>query len=128
MQIKPVTSAEMAAPAGHYSPALVVSDCRHWLVLSGQVAVDRDGKTPEGVAAQTVLIWRNIRHLLDAADMQLSNIVKVTSYLTLSSLLGDFNTARAGILGDHKPASTLLIVSGLAAPQYLVEIEVVAAK
>jgi enamine deaminase RidA (YjgF/YER057c/UK114 family) len=97
-------------------------------VLSGQVAVALDGKIPEGIEAQTSLIWQNIKHLLRAANMGVGDIVKITSYLTSANLLPGFNAARAGVLGEHKPASTLLIVSGLAQPQFLVEIEVTAAK
>lgn len=123
-----VFSPDVAAPRGHYSPGLLVGSDKQWLVLSGQVAVALDGKIPEGIEAQTSLIWQNIKHLLRAANMGVGDIVKITSYLTSAHLLPGFNAARAGVLGEHKPASTLLIVSGLAQPQFLVEIEVTAAK
>ena len=123
-----ITSPAVPAPKGHYSPGLLIAREKSWLMLSGQVAVDLDGRTPDGIEAQTRLIWQNIKHLLKAAEMDVSDIVKVTSYLTSTDQIAGFNSARAGILGEHKPASTLLVVSGLAAPQYLVEIEVTAAK
>lgn len=123
-----VSSPGVAAPRGHYSPALLIDPGKQWLVLSGQVAVALDGKIPEGIEAQTRLVWQNIKHLLGAANMSVGDIVKVTSYLTSTDHLPGFNAARARILGEHKPASTLLIVSGLAQPQFLVEIEVIAAK
>lgn len=123
-----VSSPDVAAPRGHYSRGLLVGSDKQWLVLSGQVAVALDGKIPEGIEAQTSLIWQNIKHLLRAANMGVGDIVKITSYLTSANLLPGFNAARAGVLGEHKPASTLLIVSGLAQPQFLVEIEVTAAK
>ena len=123
-----VSSPDVAAPRGHYSLGLLIDPGKQWLVLSGQVAVALDGKIPEGIEAQTRLVWQNMKHLLGVANMSVGDIVKVTSYLTSADLLPGFNAARAGILGEHKPASTLLIVSGLAQPQFLVEIEVIAAK
>jgi 2-iminobutanoate/2-iminopropanoate deaminase len=123
-----VSSPDVAAPRGHYSPGLLIDSGKQWLMLSGQVAVALDGKIPEGIEAQTRLIWQNIKHLLGAANMSIGDIVKATSYLTSADHLPGFNAARAGILAEHKPASTLLIVSGLAQSQFLVEVEVIAAK
>lgn len=123
-----VSSPDVPAPRGHYSPGLLIDSGKQWLVLSGQVGIELDGKIPDGIEAQTRLVWQNIKHLLGAANMSVGDIVKVTSYLTWADYLPRFNAARAGILGEHRPASTLLIVSGLAQPQFLVEIEVIAAK
>jgi enamine deaminase RidA (YjgF/YER057c/UK114 family) len=123
-----VSSPDVAAPSGHFSPCLLIDPGKQWLFLSGQVAVALDGTIPERIEAQTRLVWQNIKHLLAAAHMSVGDIVKVTSYLISADHLAGFNVARAGILGEHKPASTLLVVSGLARPQFLVEIEVIAAK
>jgi len=123
-----VSSPEVAAPRGQYSRRLLIDPGKQWLLLSGQGAADRDGNTPHGIEAQTGLVWKNIKHLLDAADMAIADIVKVTSYLASADHLAGFNAARAGVLSEHKPTSTLLIVSGLALPKFLVEIEVMAAK
>jgi 2-iminobutanoate/2-iminopropanoate deaminase len=123
-----VSSPAVAAPRGHYSPGVLIDPGKRWLVLSGQVAVDLRGKTPDSIEAQTRLVWQNIKHLLGAANMEIADIAKITSYLTSADHLAGFNAARDGILSEHKPASTLLIVAGLAAPQYLVEIEVMAAR
>lgn len=123
-----VFSPDVAAPTGHFSPGLLIDPGKQWLILSGQVAVALDGGIPEGIEAQTSLVWQNIKHLLGAANKSVGDIVKVTSYLVSADHLPGFNAARAGVLGEHKPASTLLVVSGLARPQFLVEIEVTAAK
>jgi enamine deaminase RidA (YjgF/YER057c/UK114 family) len=55
--------------------------------------------------------------------------VKFTTYLTDARFIGEYREARSKIIGDDvQPTSTLLIVAGLAAPQFLVEIEAWAAK
>lgn len=125
--MRAVSSPSVRAPSGHFSPGLLVDPGKHWLVLSGQVAIDVHGNIPVGIEAQTRLVWDSIKHLLAAAGMKVSDVVKVTSYVTSADHLPGFNAARAGVLGDHKPASTLLIVSGLSRPEYLVEVEVTAA-
>jgi enamine deaminase RidA (YjgF/YER057c/UK114 family) len=57
------------------------------------------------------------------------DIVKFTVYLTGARFVGEYRAARSKVIGDDVlPASTLLIVAGLAAPEMLVEIEAWAAK
>ena len=108
-----ITSPAVFAPRGHYSPGLLIAPDKSWLVLSGQVAVGLDGNTPHGIGAQTRLIWQNIKHLLVAAEMDVSDIVKVTSYLTSTGQIAGFNAARTGILGGAQasvdPADRLRI-------------------
>ena len=50
------------------------------------------------------------------------------TFLTRREDRSGYQKIRAEIWGDNKPASTFLIVSGLADPQYLVEVECIAAK
>src|SRR3546814_3863401 len=72
--------------------------------------------------------WRNILAILDDAGMDAGNLVKITAYLTRCDDLKAFREMRDSHLTDVKPASTLLIVSGLADPGWRVEIEALAAK
>ena len=60
--------------------------------------------------------------------MGLADIVKVTVFLTDSRFIAPNRTMRDKFINEPYPASTLLIVQGLADPAMLVEIEVVAAK
>jgi enamine deaminase RidA (YjgF/YER057c/UK114 family) len=57
----------------------------------------------------------------------LDDIVKMTTYLTDRSQLEAFRRVRNRFLSAPFPANTLLFISGLAQPEYLVEIEAVAA-
>jgi enamine deaminase RidA (YjgF/YER057c/UK114 family) len=60
--------------------------------------------------------------------MGLNDIVKMTSYLTRVENLAGFGAVRDRHLGDHHPTSTLLVIQALARPEFLVEVEVMAAK
>lgn len=123
---KDYAPAEIAPPFSRYSHG-VVTDAQRWLTISGQVGVDPDGKLAEGAAAQMEQAWRNIFAILAADHMEPGDIVKVTAYLTRREDLAAYREVRDRHLVDVKPASTLLIVSGLADPNWLVEIEAVAA-
>jgi enamine deaminase RidA (YjgF/YER057c/UK114 family) len=59
--------------------------------------------------------------------MGMHDLVKVTACITRRSDLLDYRAARDAALGDAAPASTLLIVAGLANADWLIEVEAVAA-
>jgi len=122
------TPAGVAPPFSRYSLALETEGATRWLTISGQVGVDAAGKLAEGAEAQMEQAWRNILAILESAGMTPEDLVKVSAFLTRREDLAHYRTVRDRMLGAAKPASTLLFVSGLADPAWLVEIEAVAAK
>jgi 2-iminobutanoate/2-iminopropanoate deaminase len=126
--LKEHAPATMAPAFSRYALGIEVTDAARWLHVSGQVGVAADGTLAEGAEAQMEQAWRNILTILASADMAAENLVKVTAFLTRREDLGAYRVARDRVLGTAKPASTLLYVSGLADPAWLVEIEAVAAK
>jgi 2-iminobutanoate/2-iminopropanoate deaminase len=114
------------APTG-YTHAIEVRNPERWLVVSGQVGLAPDGTIPETGGGQITQALANLRAVLEANDMTVTNIVKTTVFLTDRSLLGAYRAARTALLGEHAPASTLLFVAGLADPRFVVEIEAEAA-
>ncbi|MEI7876231.1 MAG: Rid family hydrolase, partial [Alphaproteobacteria bacterium] len=90
--------------------------------------LDGAGKLADGIEAQCDQVWKNIGEVLKAADMGYGDIVKITSFLTDSRFIAANRASRDKVIKDPYPASTLLIIQGLADPAMLVEIEVVAAK
>ena len=115
-----------AAPT--YSHGIEVPPNARWLFVSGQVGASRDGKPLEGVEAQTRQAFENIKAILASAGMSLADVVKMTAYLIDEEDIDAFRKTRLHQLGDHRPASTLVIARRLAQPAWLVEIEVIAAK
>jgi enamine deaminase RidA (YjgF/YER057c/UK114 family) len=109
-------------PTG-YTHAIEVRGAERWLVISGQVGMAPDGTVPDTGGAQITQALANLRAVLEANDMTVTNIVKTTVFLTDRSLLGAFRAARTAVFGEHTPASTLLFISGLADPRFVVEIE-----
>jgi enamine deaminase RidA (YjgF/YER057c/UK114 family) len=111
-----------------YSHGVEVVSPQRMLFVSGQVGVRSDGSVADGIGEQTRVALHNLQAVLAAAEMDMSDIVKSTIYLTDESLFGGFAEAGAPIVSSPPPATTLVYVKALASPALLVEIEVVAAK
>jgi len=118
----------IAAPIGTYSHGIEVPPNTRLLYVAGQVAVRKDGSVPATIEEQTVVAWENVAATLADAGMKVSDIVKVNQYLTDPAHFPGYAAARRRFLGDHRPASTLVMISALVKPEFLVEVEVVAAK
>lgn len=118
----------IAAPMGTYSHGIEVPPNTRLLYVAGQVAVRKDGSVPGTIEEQTVVAWESVVAILAAAGMKVPDIVKVNQYLTDPAHFPGYAAARTRFLGDHRPASTLVTVSALVKPEFLVEVEVVAAK
>jgi 2-iminobutanoate/2-iminopropanoate deaminase len=114
-------------PGTRYSHAVIVENAARRLVISGQVGVDTDGTVPANGEAQIAQTFRNLRSVLEAHGMAMTNVVKTTAFLTDRSLLSPYRAARDALFAEHAPASTLLFVAGLADPRWMVEIEAEAA-
>ena len=98
------------------------------LHISGQVSQDADG-TLVGVGditAQTRQVLSNIRKILDAVGGQMSDIVKVTVFVKDMSMLDEIHNVRSEFFTPPYPASSLVQVTDLVNPDYLIEIEAVA--
>ena len=111
-----------------YSLAVEAPPEARWLHISGQVGADADGTLAEGAAAQMAQCWRNILAILADAKMGPHDLVKVTAYLTRPEDVGHYREVRDSLLQGAEPASTLVVVQALAHPDWLVEIEAIAAQ
>ncbi len=115
------------APFSNYSQAVEVPAGSRVMFVSGQVGVDNDGNLAADERGQHDQCWRNILAILAAQDLGPEHIVDVTVYVTQASGVPISRVARDAVLNGAKPCSTLLMISGLANPDWLVEISVVAA-
>lgn len=97
--------------------------------VAGQVARDRDGNLvgKGDVEAQCVQVFENLKAMVEASGGTLDDVVQTTTYITDRPARAVVNAVRARYFREpHLPAATLLIISGLGDPEYLVEIEAVA--
>lgn len=109
-----------------YVHAMEVTGAARFLFVSGTMGLDHSGRAPDGLSAQLSLLWSNIRRILDEAGMTTGNIVRLTSYLRDASFAETNQNARLLALGDRRIPTTAIVVQTLL-PEWLVEIEVIAA-
>lgn len=123
----PINAPGAPQPGGGYAQAMLVEPGKSLLFVSGQIPVDTAGEVPAGFAAQCRLVWRNIMAQLAAADMDLTHLVKVTTFLSDRRHRDENGAIRREVLGDHTPALTV-VVCDIYDPAWLLEIEAVAAR
>jgi enamine deaminase RidA (YjgF/YER057c/UK114 family) len=112
---------------GKYSDAVEVRPNLRWLFTSGTPGLEIHGTLPADITGQTKLAWTHILSVLEQANMDLTDVVKVTQYLTRAEDIAAYAKVRTHFLGDAEPASMLLVVQQLVRPDFLVEVEVIAA-
>ena len=115
-------------PAGLYTHSVEVAPNARWLYIAGQTGMGPDGAVPDGIEAQSEIAWSNIVTILAASDMTVEDMVWMKTFLTRRDDRDGYQAVRGRYLGDVRPASTFLIVSGLANPDFLVEVEAIAAR
>jgi enamine deaminase RidA (YjgF/YER057c/UK114 family) len=118
----------VASQIGAYSDALEVAPNMRWLITAGTPGLGPDREIPRDITGQARLAWGNIMRLLQTADMDVADLVKVTTYLTRAADIPAYAKVRAQFFGNVKPAAMLLVVPQLVWPELLVEVEITAAK
>jgi 2-iminobutanoate/2-iminopropanoate deaminase len=121
--IERINPPTVAQPASKYAQAVVHAASARRIVISGQIGVKPDGKLVDGLEAQTRQTWANIFAVLKHAGFEKRHIVKVTTFCTLKGQVAATRKVRDEMLEGLLVASTYLEVAGLAAPEFLVEIE-----
>jgi 2-iminobutanoate/2-iminopropanoate deaminase len=111
-----------------YSDAIEVGPNLRWLLTSGTPGLATDGDLPKDISGQAELAWKHVISMLERAGMTVADVVKVTHYLTRAEDIPAYGKVRARFLGDVRPAAMLLVIPQLVRPEFLVEVEIVAAK
>ena len=128
-----MTSIEKFCPAGVFNPptysqGIKVSQAQTILFLSGQVAYTPDG----GVACrgdfkgQARGAYEAVKALVESQGGTMASIIKITTYVTDMRYRADLAPVREEFFGTKGPASTLVEISALAHPDWMIEIEAIA--
>jgi 2-iminobutanoate/2-iminopropanoate deaminase len=113
-----------AKPGGAYTHIADIPAGGRLIVLSGQVGVETDGSLPKDFDTQCERAYKNILLHLETAGASAKDIFKFTVFLTRATDIPAYRVVRERIIGnDELPTSTLLVISALAHPDMLVEIE-----
>ena len=123
----PLNPPQIHPPFAPYSHGMVVPAGQKLVFCSGQLGIAADATIPPDCAGQARLAFANIEAVLAEAGMTLANVVRINTYVSGREHLAEYMGVRNALFSDPYPASTLFIVSGFARPEFVVEIEVIAA-
>ena len=119
----------LAKPFTNYSHVVTAEGAQKLVFCAGQVAADVDGKVlpPDDFDAQAKMVMDNLTKALAAGGATIADVTKITIYICnphdVPKARGVLQTYFAG----NPPGSTLCILRGLAHPNFLLEIEAIAA-
>ncbi|MDG3041596.1 RidA family protein [Roseicyclus marinus] len=122
--------AAIRPPFAAYSHGTHVPAGAEWVLTSGQLGITADDRIPPDVRAQADLCFAACEAILAEAGFTRADTVRINAFVTDRAHMAGYMAARdawcAGL--SRLPASTLVIVSGFTRPEFLVEVEVTAAR
>lgn len=124
---KVIQPKQLSDPRPRYSQGILTKPDR-LLFIAGQTASDKDGNVAGkgDIEAQTHQVFKNLSAVLKEAGGSLDNLVMTTTYITDRKYREGYNRVRMQYYKKDPPTSTLVIITGLAHPDYLIEINGVA--
>lgn len=128
--MRPLAPPSISPPFARYSHGVEVPSGARLVVTSGQLALLPDGTIPEGAEAQARQCLAQCAAILAEAGMGPADVIRINAFVTDRAHMTGYMAARDAWLSGvtRLPASTLVIVSGFTRPEFLVEVEVTAAK
>ncbi|MGH7770268.1 MAG: RidA family protein [Candidatus Binatia bacterium] len=127
MATKIIQPKSLNDPRPRYSQGILAEGGK-LLFVAGQTASDKDGNVvgKGDIEAQTAQVFKNLRAVLEEAGGSLDNLVMTTTYITDRKYREGYNKVRMQQYKKNSPTSTLVIITGLAHPDYLIEINGIA--
>jgi enamine deaminase RidA (YjgF/YER057c/UK114 family) len=123
----PLDPTAIHPPFSAYSNGVEVPAGQRLIFCSGQLGITREGAIPSGAAEQAELCFDNVAAILAQAGLGLEHVVRINAYVTAREHLRPYMETRNKRFSAPLPASTLMVVSGFARPEFLVEVEAIAA-
>ncbi len=124
---KPLAPTTIHPPFSAYSNGVEVPAGQKLVFCSGQLGITRDGAIPPSAGEQADLCFDNLAAILAESGLGLEHIVRINAFVTGREHLRPYMDVRNKRFAHPLPASTLMVVSGFARPEFFVEIEAVAA-
>jgi enamine deaminase RidA (YjgF/YER057c/UK114 family) len=128
-EIKRINPDTISKPLASYSHVVTAEGAKKLVFCAGQVAADVGGTVlpPDDFDAQAKLVMQNLTNALAAGGAKLADVTKITIYIVNPHDVPKARGVLQQYFRDHPPGSTLCILRGLANPNFLLEIEAIAA-
>jgi enamine deaminase RidA (YjgF/YER057c/UK114 family) len=123
----PLSPTTIHPPFSNYSNGVEVPAGQKLVLCSGQLGIRKDGTVPPDAETQTAVCLDNIAAILAESGLALEHVARLNAFVTGREHLPGYMAERNRRFASPLPASTLVVISGLARPEFFVEIEVIAA-
>ena len=117
-----IHATQVPDPKGHYSHAVVSNGL---MFVSGILPDAAAPGTADTFERQVISVFDRCKHVLEAGNSSMKNVVQCTAYISDVALWPEFNTIYASVFGSHKPARAVVPVAALHYG-FKVEIQIVA--
>ena len=118
--------AGVAHQIGHYADAVRVPAGYDQILVSGTPGLAPDGSLAPDMTGQATQAWQNVEAILSQAGASLADIVAVRQWLTDAADIPAYVAVRSKVI-SHEPAFMPGVIPGLVRPEFLIEVEVIAA-
>jgi len=114
-------------PLARYSHGFAVPADHRLVITAGQLGIAADDTIPVGSEAQADICFANIAAILAEDGMKLENVIRLSVYVTAREHMEGYRRARDRQFPGTPPTTTLIVVAGLVRPEFVIEIEAIAA-
>ena len=125
--MRALSPSSIRPPLARYSHGIAVPAGHRLVFTAGQLGIAPDESIPADSEAQADLCFANIAAILAEDGMTMANVIRLSVYVTAREQMQGYRRSRDRQFPGTPPTTTLLMVSGLARPEFLVEIEAIAA-
>lgn len=125
--MRALSPSSIRPPLARYSHGIAVPAGHRLVFTAGQLGIAPDESVPADGEAQADLCFANIAAILAEDGMTLANIIRLSVYVTAREHMQGYRRSRDRQFPGTPTTTTLIMVSGLARPEFVVEIEAIAA-
>ena len=125
--MRALSPSSIRPPLARYSHGIAVPADHRLVITAGQLGIGPDEVIPVGSEAQADICFANIATILAEDGMTMANVVRLGVFVTGREHMDGYRRSRDRQFPGTPPTTTLIMVAGLVRPEFVVEIEAIAA-
>ncbi|WP_316185322.1 RidA family protein [Bradyrhizobium sp. SZCCHNRI1003] len=125
--MRALSPSSIRPPLANYSHGIAVPAGNRLVITAGQLGIAVDESIPEDSEAQADICFANIAAILAEDGMTMSDVVRLSVYVTGREHMQGYRRSRDRQFPGTPPTTTLIVVTGLVRPEFVIEIEAIAA-
>jgi 2-iminobutanoate/2-iminopropanoate deaminase len=125
--VRALSPSTIRPPLARYSHGFAVPANHRLVITAGQLGIDLDGTIPADSEGQAEICLANIAAILAEDGMTMADVIRLSVYVTAREHMEGYRRARDRRFPGTPPTTTLIMVAGLVRPEFVIEIEAIAA-